>query len=107
VLLILPLGNLPATGALTTNEAGQGSLIAANSFGGATIYTQVHAVDTGRSDPIRVANSDGRTATVPFPNTTKVVGAHRIFNNAGGTTATQGIWFTSTLGYALPTEFIY
>ena len=108
LLAVLPIGSASATGAITTTESGASTLFLPNLYGGATLYTQCHAPDLTRVDPIPVCNSNGRSIVLPMPNLTKVINACRIFNNAGGTTATQGVYFTtSTIGYALPTEFVY
>lgn len=104
---VLVIGSTDALGAITTNTPSQSTLVFPNTIGGATLFTQVHAIDFLRADPLPVCNSDGRQITVPLSNTARVNRATRIFNNAGGTGASEGIFFTSTVGYALVTEFTY
>ena len=108
LLAVLPIGTASATGAITTTEAGASTLILPNLHGGATLHTQCHAPDPGRVDPLRLCNSNGRATLVPMPNLGKVIQACRIFNNAGGTSATQGEYLpTGAIGYVLPTEFVF
>jgi hypothetical protein len=107
-LIIRLIGVTDGAGTLPSSSPTQSSLIVQNTFGGAVIYTQCHALDLGRPDPIGVCNSDGRMTTLPLPNTTRTNRCARIVNNLGGTTATEGTFFhTSTFGYVLVTEFTY
>jgi hypothetical protein len=106
--LMLPAGSTDASGALTTNTPTNSTLVLPNVFGGATLFSQVHVFDAGRTEPIPITNSDGRSFAIPAPNTTQVNRTARLFNSAGGTTATESIFFnTSTIGHALVTQFTY
>jgi hypothetical protein len=108
LLIILFAGSTDAAGALTTATPTRSTIVTPNSIGGATLFSQVHAIDMGRPDPIPVTNSNGRTFVVPMPNTTQVNKTTRLLNSAGGTTATEAIFFnTSTIGHALVTQFTY
>jgi hypothetical protein len=106
-LIIRMIGVTDATGAITTNNPTLSALVANNSFGGAILYTQCHALDLGRPDPIGICNSDGRMTTVPMPNLTRTNKTARIYSNVGGATVTEGAFVTSSFGYALATEFTY
>jgi hypothetical protein len=102
------IGGTTATGAFTADDPTLSSIVIPNTIGGAVLFSQCHAVDLARPDPIPVSNSNGVTFTVPMPNTTKINRTARIFNNAGGTTATRGIFFNnSTIGHAIVTQFTY
>lgn len=101
-------GRIATTSGTSLYPTGPGCFAIPNVAPGATLYTQVAALDPGSSSPIGVALSDGRSMLLPSSNTSKVVKASRIFNNDGGTAATDAIWFaTSTLGYAMVTEFTF
>jgi hypothetical protein len=107
LLIVIPIGMTDAAGAITTTTSGASTFFFRNTFGGATITTQVHSPDAGQPG-IPLANSNGRSSTVPVPNLTRVCDVMRILNSAGGTTATQGIYFgTSSHGYGLVTQFTY
>jgi len=99
------VGITDGTGAITTNTPTQSTIVLPNLLTGVTLTTQAFAIDLGSSNPISFAASNGRTVTVPTSDLTRVNLATRIFNNAGGTTATEGIFFTSTIGYAIVTQF--
>jgi hypothetical protein len=108
VIVLLSLGATDAAGAITTAEPNGRTFVLPNTLAGAVITSQVHCVDTGRTDPIPVSNSNGRSVTVPTSNTAKTVDCFRLTNNAGGTTATQGVFFgTSNIGHSLVTEFTH
>jgi hypothetical protein len=104
-ILTQVMGITDAAGAITTNTPAGATFTVPNLLTGLTITTQAFAIDLGRIDPIPFCGSDGRSVVVPGSNLARVNLATRIFNNAGGTTATQGIFFTSTVGYALVTQF--
>jgi len=104
-LLVKGMGVTSATGTITTSTPTFSTIIAPNIIFGATLFSQVFALDVGSPNPIQFAASNGRSVTVPAPNTTRVNLATRIFNSVGGVTATEGIYFTSTVGYALVTKF--
>jgi hypothetical protein len=105
---VLLIGTTNAAGAITSDTPSQSAIVAGNTFGGAVLFTQAHALDLARPDPIPLTNSNGRTFTIPLANPTKVDRTARIFNNTGGTAATQGIFFAdSSIGHALVTQFTY
>lgn len=102
--LLIPLPNSDANG-LITADSGFG-LVAANRFAGATLYSQIHALDVGRSDPIPICNSGGLATTFPASNLSKRVAVTRLLNNVGGTTATHATFAADTMvGYGLVTLF--
>jgi hypothetical protein len=106
MVLLSLIGATNAAGAFTSDTPSTSAIVIPNALGGATIFSQVHAVDVGRPDPIPVSNSNGLTFVVPMPNTTKINRTARLFNNAGGTTATEAIYFNdSTFGHSLVTQF--
>ena len=99
-----PLGTTSATGALA-NSASNIGLHVPNTMQGAQFFLQAHAVDVGQAG-LPICNSEGRTFVVPQRNTSKVLLVSRMFDSSGTTTATTGIYFTtSTLGYGLVTQF--
>ncbi len=102
------IGTTDAGGAISYHNAGASAFALPNSYGGGTIYTQVHCLDAGRADPIKVCNSNGRSVPIPFSDTTHVVKATRLFSQLGGTGTSESLFFFgSTVGYALVTEFSY
>jgi hypothetical protein len=115
LLVILPIGVTSASGTIgelntaTTWYPSDGSVfVVPNSLPGVVVYSQVHVLETGGSNPIPIINSNGRRITMPATNPAKTVKVSRLFNNFGGTTATRGVFFnTTTLGYALVTQFTY
>lgn len=97
------VGTTSATGALASQEGF--TLAVPNTFAGATLYLQGHAVDAGQAG-LPICNSNGVSLTVPTPNTSRVVQVSRMFDNSNTTTATTGVFFaTSSLGYGLVVEF--
>jgi hypothetical protein len=107
-LILRIIGFTDAVGAITTNTPMAGPLVAINTFGGAVLFSQCHALDLTRPDPIGICNSNGLQVTVPMPNTTRTDKVMRLLNSVGNTTATEGVFFnTSTIGYGLVTEFTY
>jgi hypothetical protein len=112
--LMLQVGLTDGSGQLGTTlsglqyPSGRTAFSMPNRVQGATIYTQLHAVDVGSSLPIAIVGSNGRMVTFPFSNTSKVVKVTRLFNNTGGTTATDALFFhSSTVGYGAVTQFTY
>lgn len=101
------MGFTDGAGAMTTSNPAGATIVIPNFGGGVPLTSQVFALDLGRPDPIEFCASNGRQVTTPAPNTTRVNLATRIFNNAGGTTATDGVYFTSCVGYALVTQFTH
>ena len=99
------MGVTDGGGAITTNTPAGATIVVPNGLTGVTITTQAFAIDLLRADPIPFCASNGRSVVVPTSNLTRVNLATRIFNNAGGTAATEGIFFNTTIGYALVTQF--
>jgi hypothetical protein len=107
LVALLAIGTTDATGAITHHMAGAATLVLRNSLGGAQLFAQAHSLDLASPFAIPVRNSAGYSVVLPMPQTNKVVGVARIYNNVGGTTATQGV-FTNppwNVGYGLVTEF--
>ena len=98
--VVLPLPSTDANGLIDAN--GGFGIVAPNTFPGASIYSQVHVVDGGRADAIKVCNSDGYQTTVPTPDQSKALRVTRLYNSIGGVTATKS-QFTAdtTIGYGL------
>jgi len=116
LVAVIPVGLSSATGYLGNSDessilrAAPSMVFAAqNTFPGAVFYLQAHAIDTGSSSLLPIANSDGKVVTVPASNTgSGVAKVTRVSNNGNGTLATQGIYFSTTsYGYGLVTEFSY
>lgn len=114
LLVTLPVGSTDAAGALrnfteTSNFAAPSMVFSApNTAPGAVLYLQAHALDLGSTSLIPVANSSGVSFTFPVSNTSRLAQATRLFNNTGGTTGANAIYFnTSSIGYAQVTEFTY
>ena len=106
--LVWPIGTTDASGAISYHLGGLTSMALPNVAPGGTVYTQVHCIDAGRSDPIAVCNSHGRRVAIPTSDTSHVVEATRLFSQLGGTGATESLFFFgSIVGYALVTEFTY
>lgn len=100
---LFPNGTTSSTGALA-NSAGFGLHIP-NSFAGAAIYFQNFTLDLSLPG-IPLCASSGVSFTVPTSNLSKIVQVTRVFDSSGTTTATEGLFFTtSVLGYGLPVEF--
>ncbi|MEO6595622.1 MAG: hypothetical protein ABIP94_12790 [Planctomycetota bacterium] len=101
------IGITDAAGALTTNTPTLSTISLPNTLVGITLTTQVYALDAASTLPLPFTGSNGRSVVVPSSNLARVNNATRIFNNAGGTTATEGIFFTTTIGYSLVTQFTH
>lgn len=106
------------TGATVTKGGGGPFAFAVkNTFGGQTIYAQAHALDAASTFPIGIANSNGRSALVPMPATTKIVRCTRLFHTDGlpnapwaacqQTAPSAAKIEPSNVGYAIVTEFTY
>lgn len=105
---VYPIGTTDATGAIVYHNAGRSAVAMPNIAPGGILYTQVHALDAGRADVIKVSNSNGRSTPIPQSDLTHVVEATRLFSQVGGTTATESLFFFGTIvGHALVTEFTY
>ncbi len=106
LIVMLPIGNTSAAGAITTTEAAQATFVMPNPFPGFTLFTQVHSIDAA-AGAIPIRNSNGRQNVTPLLGTNAGL-VSRVFNNANGLAATSGIYFgTSTIGYGLVCEFTY
>lgn len=105
LLMSFPVGTTSATGTISNGEGF--AFVHPNTLGGLMFYSQLHAIDPGLSELIKIANSNGQQVTVPMPDLSKVVKASRMHNNAGGTTATEGILWSSgtSISYALVCRF--
>lgn len=102
VTLALPAAN--AQGLLLA-DAGVGIALP-NTFANAVLHTQAHALDGGRTDPIKVCNSSGLSTTIPVPNPAKRALVTRVYNTVGGTTATNGLFqVQGGVGTGLVTRF--
>lgn len=106
-ILFLPIGLTDAVGAITRHMPGNATFVLPNALAAGTLFTQVHSLDQRPGIP--VSNSNGMMGTIPAPNTTRMVDAARIYNDQGGTAATQGYFNTTntTIGYGLVTQFTY
>jgi hypothetical protein len=80
-----------------------------NTFPGAALYLQAHAIDIGSPNVIKVSSSNGRKVTVPAPNLATVVPATRIygFNVGTGALNPNAVHVTSSIGYVVPVQFTY
>lgn len=100
------LGFSSATGTITVNE-GFGLVFSQNIFVGATLFTQALSLDPGRIDPIQFSLSNGRATVFPSSNLSNVVQASRIYNSVGGTGSLVASPVTTSIGYAVVTQFTY
>lgn len=79
-----------------------------NTLGQPTLYAQAHALDTGRTDPLPICNSDGISWQVPARSTTTVAQASRLYNfQLQGPSYPHATPLTLMHGYAAVTEFTY
>jgi hypothetical protein len=99
------LGITSATGTYTADNP-TGAIIIPNTATGLTLFTQAFCIDPTNPGLFLIA-SNGRTATVPAVGTAEVNLVTRLWNTAGGTTATSAVFSTSTIGYALATQFTH
>jgi hypothetical protein len=106
-LLLNFIGLTDGAGALTTATPTLSTISIPNTLVGLTLHTQAFVLDPGSTFGLPFAASNGRQVTVPTSDLTRVNQATRIFNNAGGTTATEGAYFNTSIGYALVTQFTY
>jgi hypothetical protein len=68
----------------------------------------VHSLDPGSTMPIQVANSNGGGVTVPISNPGKTCQVTRLVSHNAGVNAINSIYYnTSTVGFALVTQFTY
>jgi hypothetical protein len=101
------IGLTDAAGALTTATPTLSTIVIPNTLTGVTLHTQAFVLDPASSLGLPFTASNGRQVTVPASDLTRVNQASRVVNNAGGTTATEGVFFTTSVGYALVTQFTY
>ena len=113
LLLALPLGTSDGTGFVgslvgTSKIAGGPcTLVLPNTFPGAAIYTQAHSLDLGSTFPLKIANSQGVSFTVPAPSTTRIAKLSRIYSNDTQTAVNAHYFNTLSVGYGAPVEFTY
>jgi hypothetical protein len=114
--LQVPLGVSSATGFIgETGVSASGAYPSAlatfvlpNTFNGAAIYAQAHALDAGSSLSIPVCNSNGRSWTVPAPNTGSIVKASRLYSfMLANPTYPNATPLTLSHGYAAVVELTY
>lgn len=104
--LITFVGFTDAAGAISADHPTFATAALPNGIQGLDLYTQVFAFDAAApGQPLVLSN--GRVATTPSSNTTRVNQVSRILNSVGGTTASEGQFFNSTVGYGLVTRFTY
>ena len=104
--LITFAGFSDAVGAISADRPAFATAALPNGIQGLDLYTQVFAFDAAvPGQPLVLSN--GRRTTTPSSNTTRVNQVSRILNNVGGTTASEGAFFNTTVGYALVTRFTY
>jgi len=104
LVAVIPMPSTNSSG-LVLADAGFGFTVP-NTTPGATITSQIHALDSGRTDPVKVCNSNGLKTPLPLPNLTKPVFVSRIYNSVGGVTATNGLFNAQTnVGYGLVVWF--
>lgn len=116
LLVSIPLGSSNGSGyigergtsATTDLPSALATFLVPNTFGGAQLYAQAHALDLGRTDPLPVCNSNGRTWIVPSPTTTSIVKASRLYNfTLQGPAYPNATPLTLDHGYAAVVEFSY
>lgn len=104
--LITFAGFSDAVGAIPADRPAFATAALPNGIQGLDLYTQVFAFDAAvPGQPLVLSN--GQRTTVPSSNTTRVNQVSRILNNVGGTTASEGAFFQTTVGYGLVTRFTY
>ncbi len=79
-----------------------------NTIAGLSFHSQVHALDPGLSEVLKLANSDGKNYIVPNPSVTKIVKVTRMWTQTASTTDPKSVYFIgSAVGYGLTTRFDY
>ena len=104
-VLVQFLGITSATGSFNADNP-TGAIVVPNNATGIPIHTQAFAVDPTNPGLFLIA-SNGRVSTVPAVGTAEVNLVSRLYNSAGGTTATTAAFATSIVGYGLATQFTY
>ena len=116
MLLQVPMGNASAIGyigeygvsTLNAYASALSTFVLPNTLGGATLYAQAHSLDLGRTDPIAVCNSHGRSWLVPRPNVVSIVRAGRLYNfTLQGSAYPNATPHNLSHGYAAVVEFTY
>jgi hypothetical protein len=105
LLVTFTLGSTDAAGAISAETSPW--LLILNSIPGLPVTTQVHSLDPGRTDPIPVANSNGRSTVMPITGPARNLLVTRLWNGTGTTTATKATASQSSVGYGLVTQFTY
>lgn len=106
LLLTTPMGTSDAGGSISPLY-GFGFHVP-NVFLPIAIFTQVHALDPQRGDPIPICNSDGAWFTVPSSDLTRVVRVSRMTDNSNSVMSPVGFRSTdSTVGFGLVVQFAY
>jgi hypothetical protein len=103
--LILALGTANALGDIGTDTPALTTFTVPNIAAGFVLKSQVVALDAARQQSLGVCLSDGRSAVLPTPDTTRTAAVSRVFNNVGGTSASEGVFYPSTVGYGLVVRF--
>jgi hypothetical protein len=104
--LVTFVGFSDAVGAITADRSAFATAALPNGIQGLDLYTQVFAFDAAvPGQPLVLSN--GRRTTTPSSNLTRVNQVSRILNTAGGTTAGEGAFLQTTVGYGLVTRFTY
>jgi hypothetical protein len=105
--LILSVGSANDLGAITTDMPSLTTFTVPNVAAGFVLKSQVVALDAARPQSLGLCLSDGRSAVLPAPDTTRCPAVSRVFNSVGGTSATEGVFYPSTVGYGLVTRFTF
>jgi hypothetical protein len=102
--ILIQMGAADATGLINYFQGF--SLSMRNTFGGLGFFAQMHALDPGLSQVVKIANSNGYRFQVPLPDTSRELQVSRMQNNTNTTTDPKSSFFqTSTIGYGLVTRF--
>lgn len=103
-------GDIRETGSATSSSYPYAlwTFMLPNNLGSPTLYAQAHAFDAGRSDPVPICNSNGRSWVVPAPSTAVVAMASRLYNfQLQGAAYPNASPLTLMHGYSAVTEFTY
>jgi hypothetical protein len=102
--LILPMSIVDSC--LCVPLHGEGTFFMPNVVGGATLYSQFHALDPSQPG-IAVRNSNGMSFTVPNPNLTQIVRVTRLYSFSGPTAQFGSFDFFGVVGYGIVTQLTY
>jgi hypothetical protein len=100
---LIEIGNTSATGAFS-GDTGV-AFVLPNVYAGAVLTSQAVSLDLGRTGGLLLSLSNGRSVTLPNPNTTDVVRVSRIYNNTDGPNGVLAAPITSAQSYGIVTEF--